>query len=305
MNNVYVLAKALVFARTGELDYREDVIDNLMAAIGTEQGGRTLALGRELVAYVIAADLVNLPAEEDEDRRFRSWLRQTLTEPLDGSTLQATQESRPNNWGTHAGASRVAVALYLGDEEELDRAAKVFKGWLGDRDVYTGFEYGKLYWQADPDHPVGINILGAMKDGYSIDGAQPEEMRRGGEFRWPPEETGYPWEALQGALTEAELLSRAGYDVWRWEDSALLRAVQFLYRIGWPPDGDDVWLPWLINHAYGTDYATSTPARPGKNMGWTDWTHSRARDHAFENGEQSSTDSKVLGTKQVMIEASQ
>lgn len=276
-NNVLVLAKALVYARTGEESYREEVIENLMAAIGTEEGGRTLALGRELVAYVIAADLINLPADEEEDEEFRDWLRELLTKELDGSTLQQTQEERPNNWGTHAGASRAAVALYLQDDAELERTAVVFKGYLGDRSAYDDFIYGALHWQADPDNPVGINPKGAMKDGYVIDGAMPEEMRRGGDFRWPPDETGYPWEALQGSLVQAEILCRAGYPTWEWEDRALLRAAEFLYGIGWVPEGDDVWQPWLLNNVYGADYPSTITTRPGKNMGWTEWTHSEFR----------------------------
>ncbi len=272
-----VLAKALVYARTGEESYREEVVENLMEAIGTEEGGRTLALGRELVAYVIAADLINLPADEDEDEEFRDWLRELLTKELDGSTLQLTHEERPNNWGTHAGASRAAVALYLQDDEELERTAVVFKGYLGDRSAYDDFIYGALHWQADPDNPVGINPKGAMKDGRVIDGAMPEEMRRGGDFRWPPDETGYPWEALQGSLVQAEILCRAGYPTWEWEDRALLRAADFLYGIGWVPEGDDEWQPWLLNNVYGTDYPTTITTQPGKNMGWTEWTHSEFR----------------------------
>ena len=277
-NNVLVLAKALVYARTGETRYREEVIDNLVQAMGTEEKGDTLALGRNLVAYVIAADLVNLPKINPEvDRQFRTWLRQVLTKELDGRTLQSTHEERPNNWGTHAGASRAAVALYLGDTAELERAAQVFKGWLGDRSAYDEFVYGKLSWQADEDSPVAINPVGAMKEGHSIDGALPEEMRRGGKFQWPPKETGYAWEALQGAIVQAELLHRAGYPVWEWEDRALLRAVRFLYGIGWESEGDDEWQLWLINYAYGTDFPTSAQAVPGKNMGWTQWTHSQYR----------------------------
>lgn len=276
-NNVRVLAKALVYARTGEESYREEVLENLMDAMGTEEGGRTLALGRELVAYVIAADLINLPADEDEDEEFRAWLRELLTKELDGSTLQRTQEERPNNWGTHAGASRAAVALYLQDDEELERTAVVFKGYLGDRSAYSDFIYGALHWQADPDNPVGINPKDAMKEGHVIDGAMPEEMRRGGDFRWPPEETGYPWEALQGSLVQAEILCRAGYSTWEWEERALLRAAEFLYGIGWVPEGDDEWQPWLLNNVYDTDYPTTIITRPGKNMGWTEWTHSEFR----------------------------
>ena len=278
MNDVYVLAKALAYARIGERRYRDEVIDHIMRAMGTEDGGQTLALGRNLVAYVIAADLVNLPADADKDQRFRAWLRETLTETLNGRTLWGTHEVRPNNWGTHAGASRAAVALYLGDAAELERTALVFKGWLGDRQAYAGFRYGSdLSWQADPENPVGINPKGAMKEGHSIDGAQPEEMRRGRKFRWPPKRTDYAWEGLQGALVQAEILHRAGFPTWEWEDRALLRAVQFLYDIGWEAEGDDEWQVWLVNHAYGTAFPATTPARPGKNMGWTDWTHSEHR----------------------------
>src|SRR5437667_4362122 len=64
-NNVYVLAKALVYVRTGIPGYRDSVVRACMAAIGTEAGGRTLALGRELEAYVVSADLVGLDPADD------------------------------------------------------------------------------------------------------------------------------------------------------------------------------------------------------------------------------------------------
>lgn len=278
-NDIYVLAKALVYARTGEEPYREEVIRQIEAAIGTEQGGLTLALGRNLVGYVIAADLVNLPqADAELDLQFRVWLEKMLSQPLDdGRTLRITHELRPNNWGTHAGAARAAVAVYLGDEAELEQTARVFKGWLGDREAYDGFEYGRLGWQADPENPVGVNPVGATKEGHDISGALPEEMRRAGLFRWPPRQTDYAWEGLQGAIVQAEILHRAGYPAWEWEDQALLRAVRFLYNIGWEAEGDDEWQPWLINHAYDTGFPAGNPARPGKNMGWTNWTHQPER----------------------------
>ncbi len=277
--DIRVLAKALVYARTGQVRYRNDVLEALHVITykNTENGGRTLALGRNLVGYVIAADLINLPATDpDLDKDFRAKLRELLTKTLDGDTLQSTHEERANNWGTNAGASRAAVAVYLGDQAELERTAKIFKGWVGDRKTYAGFRYGDdLSWQADPDNPVPVNPKGAMKEGHSIDGALPEEMRRGGPFQWPPKETNYPWGGLQGSFVQALILARAGYpDVWEWEDRALLRAVQFLYTIDWPAEGDDEWLVWLVNAVYGTRFPAELPARPGKNMGWTDWTHS-------------------------------
>lgn len=272
--DVNVLAKALVYARTGQPSYRNEVRSTLMAAIGTENGGSTLALGRNLVGYIIAADLIILPAFPDDFQRFRSWLDDLLTKELDGRTLQSTHEDRANNWGTHAGAARAAIALYLGDEAELARTAQVFKGWLGDRDSYAEFKYGELWWQCDPANPVGINPVGCTIDGYSVDGVIPDDQRRGGEFQWPPPKVTHAWGAMQGAVVQAQLLHGAGYQAWEWEDRALLRAATWLHeQANYPAEGDDEWQPWLINAAYGVDFPAVTPARPGKNLGWTDWTH--------------------------------
>ena len=271
--NVRVLAKALVYARTGEEHYRSEVWSACQTAIGTEVGGSTLALGRELAAYVLAADLIGgLPG--DLEAPFRSWLRDVRTRELQGGTLISTHELRPNNWGTNAGASRVAVAAYLGDEADLARAAQVFRGWLGDRSAYAGFQYGQLWWQADPAAPVGINPRGATRDGHSIDGVLPDDQRRSGRFQWPPPQENYVYGALQGALVQAVILQRAGYDVWEWQDRALLRAFRWLdQEAHYPARGDDTWEPHLINFAYHTQLPAPVPSQPGKSVGWADWTH--------------------------------
>jgi hypothetical protein len=163
--------------------------------------------------------------------------------------------------------------VYLKDRKEIQRTARVFRGWLGDRTAHAGFKYGELDWQGNPQRPVGINPKGATRNGQNVDGVLPDDMRRGGPLRFPPGKTKYVWEALQGAIVQAEILYRAGYDTWEWEDRAILRAVEFLYRIGWKAEGDDTWQIWLVNRRYGTSLPTSDKARPGKNMGWTDWTH--------------------------------
>lgn len=269
-----VLAKAIVYARTGTTTYRAAVLGALKKALGTEAGGRTLALGRNLPAYVISADLISLRTLDPafDSGSFRPWLRALLSKTLDGMTLRQTHERRPNNWGTHAGAARAAIAAYLGDSAEMARTALVFRGYLGDRSAYAGFKYGDLSWQCDPARPVGINPTGCSRSGINLDGALPEEMRRGGGLRWPPAPTGYPWEGLQGAVLQAELLRVAGYDAWNWSDRALLRAVKFLYgRVRWAAEGDDTWQPWLIDRRYGTSYRSKPPARSGKNFGYTDW----------------------------------
>jgi hypothetical protein len=279
-HDVRTLAVALVYARTGDESYRTKAAAAVMSAIGTEEGDRTLALGRNLVSYVLAADLIDLKRYDGgSDQQFRAWLDAVRREKLDGRTLISTHEDRPNNWGAHAGASRIAVDLYLGDHADLDRAAQVFRGWLGDRSAYASFEYDHDHsWHADPNNPVGINPAGAMRDGHRIDGAIPDDMQRGGKFSWPPKRTNYPWGAMEGALVQAELLSRAGYDAWNWQDKALLRAAEFLYETdrevgGWWASGDDEWMPWMINHAYGASFPTALPARAGKNLGWTDWVY--------------------------------
>ena len=272
------LAKALVFARTGIASYRTSVVTALKAAVGTESGGRTLALGRNLPGYVLAADFIDLGAADPsfDQGTFRPWLRSLLTKTLDGKTLVSTHEGRPNNWGTHAGAARAAVAGYLGDAGQLARTAQVFRGWLGDRTAYAGFTYGDLSWQCDTTKPVGINPP-CTKSGIDIGGVMPDDLRRGGSFTWPPASTGYPWEGLQGAVLQAELLRAQGYDAWSWSNRAILRAVRFLYeRAQWPATGDDEWQTWLIDARYGTSYRTPAPARGGKNFGFTDWLYGPA-----------------------------
>jgi hypothetical protein len=285
--DVLLLARALVYARTGRESYRRQVLDGLRAAMASTEDRRSigiLAVARNTPPYVIAADLIDLSADSALDRDFREWLgqlRQTVFEEAGGShSLVSCQETRPNNFGSHCGAARVAIDLYLGDSADLARAATVFAGWLGNRRAYQGFEFGNPMWQADRRNPVGVNPVGATVEGHPVGGALPEEMRRGGRFQWPPRPTGYPWEALQGALVEAELLSRAGYLVWQWEDQALLRSARFLYSIGWAAEGDDRWQLWLLNRAYGPNFPAQAPAEPGKNMGWTDWTHGPGRDAA-------------------------
>ena len=277
--NVCVMAKALVYARTGNAAIRGDVIAALRSIV--EAGayrGRALALGRELGAYVIAADLVALgEADAALDVRFRQTVASLLTAPTsDGpANLIECHERRPNNWGTHCGASRAAVAAYLGDRGQLARVAQVFRGWLGERASYAGFEYGDdLSWQCDAAAPVGINPRGCIRDGRSIDGVLADDQRRGGAFRWPPPRENYVYEALQGALAQAIILQRAGYDPFNWGDRALLRAFEWLHdQANYPAEGDDTWQPHVINHYYQTRFPAPVPARAGKNVGWTDWTH--------------------------------
>ena len=76
------------------------------------------------------------------------------------------------------------------------------------------------------------------------------------------------------------MLHNAGYDVWNWEDQAILRAFNWMHdEADFPAEGDDDWQPNIVNHYYGTNFptpATRNPPEtttPGKFVGWTDWTH--------------------------------
>jgi hypothetical protein len=300
-HDVMTMARALVYARTGDTSYRRRAAAGIAEAIGTEEGGRTLELGRNLLSYVIAADVIDLREyDREEEAEFRKWLRSVRHEPLgsdavEGQTLVGTAERSPSNWGGMAGASRAAVAVYLGDKEDLGRQATVMKGWLGDRSSYPGIpgpEFGPndvgrglrfggseddLSWHADASKPRGVNPKGAEKEGHSIDGALPDDMRRGGEFRWPPKYTQYAREALTGYVALAEILYRQGYDVYEWEDRALLRAADFLWGLEQEFPDQDWWelgvpVYWIINYRYGASFPVQG-SEYGRNVGWTDWTH--------------------------------
>jgi Alginate lyase len=300
-HDVQTLAVALVYARTGEASYRAQAAEAIASAVGTEEGGTTLALGRNLLSYVIAADLIDFRGYDPEgEAEFRDWLRTVRHAPLgseavEDQTLIGTHERSPSNWGGMAGASRVAVAVYVGDEQDLARAATLMKGWVGDRSAYPGIpspcfgagDAGKghrfggadddLSWHADPARPRGVNPTGARKQGHSIDGALPDDMRRGGSFMWPPRYTQYPREALSGYVALAELLFRQGYDVYEWEDRALLRAASFLLDLEREFPDEDWWEPkvpayWILNSRYGTSLPVEDSGG-GRNVGWTDWTH--------------------------------
>jgi len=284
-HGVITLASALVYARTGGEDYRERARRQIMDVIGTEKvgsGNSILALGRQLGAYVLAADFIGL--DGDDDVRFREWLDGIRTQELGGHgrwrSLVGTHEDSPNNWGAFAGASRIAASLYLGDTADVARAAQVFRGFLGDRASYSSFQEvdGAKSWACEPKTYTPINPA-CERDGIDVDGAIVRDIDRGGNRKWPPGKDGisYTLEALQGLVLQAELLRVNGYpDAWEWSDEALKRAADLVTRSGdsggqtWNRDEVDVHLPWLLNARYGLGLPTE-PAGIGRVFGYTDW----------------------------------
>jgi len=272
-SNVRVLARALVATRTGSAQARNEVLRALEEVQGTEAGARSLSVARELMAYVISAELVGLDGAQRD--KFEIWLRAVYARDFQGRTLRSTHEDRPNNWGTHAGASRLAVAIYLDDREEIEKAAWVFRGYTGDPEGWRDFRFGERWWQPEnASRNYGINPAGARISSHPVGGVLPDDQRRGGPFRWPPPRENYVYEALQGAVAQAVMLERLGMPAWEWGDRALLRSFQWLHeQADYPAAGDDTWMPHIVNRAYGTRFPALVPSRPGKAIGFADWTH--------------------------------
>lgn len=271
----YVLAKALYWRKfPSETKYRDEVIASCNAAIDTEKGGRTLALGRNLCGYVVAADLVGFRGTD-----FVNWTRECLTEVLGSGVsrdLKTTAKRRPNNWGTMAFGSWAAVAVYLDDDIELNECALHFKAFLGDRTIYTGFSFGDLSWQSNPSQPRGINPVGATIQGHNVDGVVPDDQRRDGDFIWPPTQVNYVYEGGQGTVTCAQILSNAGFDVFNWESKAILRMYKWLHNEADFPcsDNGDEWQIYVVNLNYGSQANfPEFSAGVGRIMSWTEWSH--------------------------------
>lgn len=270
-HDVATFGGALYAVRTGDEDVRGRVVEALQAAIGTEEGGRTLALGRQLLGYVVAADIIDY-----RDSEFVAWVDQARTRVLEGragiDTLLDSARRDPSNWGCHARASIMAAARYLDDDDQVAEITQRFHDYLGRSG--DGFEFREDWWQADPSNPVGINPAGATLMGQNVDGVIPDDQRRGGMFEWPPPRENYVWESLQGTVATAHMIERAGYDPFEYQDRAILRAVTWLHdEPDYPAEGDDSWVPFRINAAYGTSFPTDASRPVGKSAGFTAWTH--------------------------------
>lgn len=284
-HGVRTLAVALVYARTGDPTYRDRARDAIMAAIGTERidaGNAILALGRQLAAYVLAADFIDLGGADDAE--FRDWLAGIRTRTLGGHgrwiSLVGTHEDSANNWGAFAGAARIAASRYLGDTAEVERAARVLAGFLGDRSAWDAFQpvEDSVSWACDTLPFTPINPP-CTAEGIDLDGAIVRDISRGGRLRWPPGDSGigYTLESLQGLTLQAELLYQGGFgDPWSWSDEALRRAARIVTASG--AAGGETWnrsdpsrhVPWLLNARYDLDLPTE-PAGFGRTFGYTDW----------------------------------
>ena len=271
--NVYVLAAAIVYARTADSRYKNKVVaacDKLVAK--GNPGGLTLAWGREVGAFAMAADLVGYRTPA-----FETWLRNMAEVYKDdeGNTLQKTFKRRANNWGSHAFGALCAIYRYLNDKAALTAIREYWsKGVTGPN---PGYKFGDdISWHADEKNLRLFNPKGAIKKSINLDGAMPDDLRRGGKLQNPPGYTNYAWGFMQGQVMAARILERAGTPIWAVGDSALYRAayclqVRFEKLYGdWAAHGDDEWLLPFLDKAYGTQWTQQQKKlwQHGKNAGW-------------------------------------
>jgi len=294
-HDINLLAGALVYARAGDTSLRDKVRDGILAAKRTldepsewQTTNGVLSAGRQIGAYVISADLINLKSfDAAADNEFRSWLQAIRTTNIGThgrwKAITFTCENAAANWGTFACASRIAASIYLGDNADVERAASVLRAFLGERNAYPANALGKdgyfqhtagyqSSWACNDATWTGINSSCA-KSGTNLDGALVEDSSRGGGCcTLQGDGIMYSWEALQGLFVSAELLYRTGRygDPYNWSNQALKRSLDFMQRSGWGISNVSSYVPWLANDRYGTSYPQPTKGT-GRIMGWGNW----------------------------------
>ena len=297
-HDIFLLAGALVYARTGDPALRSKVRDGILEAKRTldesSEWRRTngvLAASRQIGAYVIAADLIDLKNyDAAADHEFRSWLGPIRTAKIGSHgrwrSITFTCENAAANWGTFACASRIAMSIYLDDTTDVERSALIIRALLGERSAYPKDAPGEdgyfqptagydASWVCDDSNWTGINPA-CEKSGVNLDGALVEDVARGGGCCTPRRSGfGYSWEALQGLFVSTELLYRAGYgDAYDWSNQALRRSMDFMQRSGWRISNVAKYVPWMANARYGTSYPVASSST-GRIMSWGDWLYQR------------------------------
>jgi len=250
------LACALAAARTGRGDLRRKATSALSSAIGTDAGARWLAIGRNLGAYVIAADVLGIHSGP-----IYEWLAGFLTQTLRDNNTD--EQITVGNWSSGSNASAqvgfvtAALSVYTRDFARLAAFWDGYRRYCGDRTSPVKATSNSDAWQFIPSDPVGI-----QDDVCS------------------PAWTQYPWVGLEGAVPAALVFARAGYPAWDVAEEAIRRANDYLWFLR-QTTGNPDWFDgqrsnecvYLVNRAYGTRFPCSLPVAGGRTFGFSDWTH--------------------------------
>ncbi len=311
---------ALVAVRTQSETLKTKALNELVEAIGTENnpdpycasptlGARGLAVGRNLIGYAVAADILNVrtggydpSGKGTQVQKWIDYMRHRKNCDSNGKAqlsgdISEGHDSSTSNGNALSGASRIAAAAYLGDKAELDKAWLTFRHYAGDTTVGPTFDPNSFSgnWKVSETNYVGINPKGAHCSGTSsaflADGVLPNDQGRGGNcptsVSAKPGYTQYPWEGLQGAYAQALMLDRLGYKdplgktPWHVSDDALKRAVEYQWYLQTNyPVSDGVWYDrtraaWVKHLAfkmYGFKPMEYAASGGGRNIDWTQWT---------------------------------
>jgi hypothetical protein len=273
------LACALAAARTDRADLRTKATNALSSAIGTETGARWLAIGRNLGAYVISADVLGIHSGPTYE-----WLAGFLTRTLRANNTD--EQVAVANWPSGSNASAqvgfvtAALCVYTGDFARLASFWDGYRRYCGDRTSPIEEASNSDAWQFIPSDPVAIQDKGAVKQGCRLDGAIGNDMSRGGDDICSPGWTLYPWVGLEGAVPAALVFARAGYPAWNVAEEAIRRTHDYLWFLR-QTTGNPDWFDgersnecvYLVNRAYGTTFPCSLPVAAGRTFGFSDWTH--------------------------------
>jgi hypothetical protein len=278
-SNKDILANALAGARLNNAAYKafaRDKIARMMAA--PRNTGDVLGTLRHLQTYIISADIIDLASFDPAlNGKFRTWLANEIRVNYSGGggggSVISTHDKKPNNFGTHAGATRIAAALYLGDANELKAARDVWYGWATGDPAYTPQtrKWTGTSWQCNSSKPSGINATGCSRNGVSLDGVIPEDQERCGEFSQTPCATNYIQGAADGMTLSFWMLARQGENPWAWGDRAALRQMKWKYASGQAPYSGFRWQIPVIEKAYGIDLPGNAPTATSTNFGFADW----------------------------------
>jgi hypothetical protein len=303
--NTQTFAKAVVYARMkGSVSdstadpYREMVRARLEDFVGWTIAPGAEQLGRNTGLLALSADFINLGALDPTlDASFRTKLADViaLIDPANADGMNSVIDGslrRPNNHGVVCRLTLTFVYLYLGGQTTAiqNHVLNPLRRWLGDTSFHNGSTVGtnKFAWgtaldadtwmlnEADDTTYVGINPLGATKDGHNFDGLQPEDQRRGtptayNSADFPNAMTAeYTWFAAAEAAWNVYVLERNGYTgALGWSNSAVKRAIDHLYYLETNFSGDGYnkisggtyfsSLGVLENFLYGTSRTIVTP----------------------------------------------
>jgi hypothetical protein len=196
--NLYVMAGALVYLRTGTVSYRtkvESYIEDLIAEGYPKVNGQALGYARNLGSFVLAADMCNIRLNNPTlHADFSAFAEGALTESYVGGGMTSVRDgayARPNNIGNYCRWTCLITYAYIGDQTELDGIVEEVAFWLGDRTrggasaLWGPTASPDLSWHEDPTDSGtlrGIVSQGVTRFGHDFSGIQPEEMRRDDSF---------------------------------------------------------------------------------------------------------------------------